>query len=121
MAAEMAQAGAHIDAFEYCPHHPEADVAAYRRSCHRRKPGPGMILDLMAHWPVERAGSFMIGDRSTDVAAAAAAGLPGHLFPSDDLDRMTTMTGLRIGLFISTTFMDRTTTMQLMEMDMEHT
>jgi len=86
MAAEMAQAGAHIDAFEYCPHHPEADVAAYRRSCHRRKPGPGMILDLMAHWPVEHAGSFMIGDRSTDVAAAAAAGLPGHLFPSDDLE-----------------------------------
>jgi len=35
---------------------------------------------------VERAGSFMIGDRSTDVAAAAAAGLPGHLFPSDDLE-----------------------------------
>jgi D-glycero-D-manno-heptose 1,7-bisphosphate phosphatase len=88
MAAEMAKAGAHIDAFEYCPHHPEAEVAAYRRSCNRRKPGPGMILDLMAHWPVEREGSFMIGDRSTDVAAAAAAGLPGHLFPSDDLDRL---------------------------------
>lgn len=86
MAAEMAKAGAHIDAFEYCPHHPEAEVAAYRRSCHRRKPGPGMILDLMAHWPVEHAGSFIIGDRSTDVAAAAAAGLPGHLFPSDDLE-----------------------------------
>jgi D-glycero-D-manno-heptose 1,7-bisphosphate phosphatase len=96
MAAEMAKAGAHIDAFEYCPHHPEAEVAAYRRSCNRRKPGPGMILDLMAHWPVEREGSFMIGDRSTDVAAAAAAGLPGHLFPSDDLDRqVATVLGVR--------------------------
>jgi D-glycero-D-manno-heptose 1,7-bisphosphate phosphatase len=45
-----------------------------------------MILDLMAHWPVRRQGSFVIGDRSTDIEAAEAAGLPGFLFEGGDLD-----------------------------------
>ena len=39
-----------------------------------------MIHDLMEHWPVRHAGSFVIGDRATDIEAAQAAGLPGFLF-----------------------------------------
>jgi D-glycero-D-manno-heptose 1,7-bisphosphate phosphatase len=81
----LAEEGAHVDAFEYCPHHPEAPLTAYRRACRRRKPSPGMIEDLLATWPVERAGSFLIGDRPTDLAAAGAAGLPAHLFEGGDL------------------------------------
>lgn len=85
MAGVLAHAGAHIDAFEYCPHHPEAVLPRYRRQCPRRKPEPGMITDLMAHWPVRRPGSFLIGDRDTDLAAAARAGIPGYLFSGGDL------------------------------------
>ncbi|MBX9752363.1 MAG: HAD family hydrolase [Roseococcus sp.] len=86
MAGELACEGAHVDAWEYCPNHPEAVIPQYRLDCPRRKPRPGMILDLLAAWPVDRARSFLVGDRETDVAAARAAGLPGHLFPGGDLD-----------------------------------
>lgn len=86
MNARLGEQGARIDAFAYCPHHPEAAVAAFRTVCACRKPAPGMILRLMAEWPIRRAGSFLVGDRATDLAAAAAAGLPGHLFPGGALD-----------------------------------
>ncbi|TCZ59769.1 HAD-IIIA family hydrolase [Roseicella aquatilis] len=85
MAGEFARHGAHVDAFEYCPYHPEAPLPEYRRDSPRRKPKPGMIEDLAASWPVNRAGSFVVGDKDTDCQAAAAAGLPGHLFPGGDL------------------------------------
>jgi D-glycero-D-manno-heptose 1,7-bisphosphate phosphatase len=45
-----------------------------------------MICDLMKHWPVRQQGSFVIGDRDSDIEAAKAAGLPGFLFAGGDLD-----------------------------------
>jgi D-glycero-D-manno-heptose 1,7-bisphosphate phosphatase len=86
MRAELLTEGAVIDDVRYCPHHPEGSVAGYIRDHHWRKPSPGMIHDLMAHWPVRREGSFVIGDRESDIEAAAAADLPGFLFAGGDLD-----------------------------------
>jgi D-glycero-D-manno-heptose 1,7-bisphosphate phosphatase len=85
MADRLAEQAAHVDAFEYCPHHPEAALPGYRLICGCRKPEPGMITSLLAAWPVEAAGSFLIGDKETDLAAAASAGLPGHRFTEGDL------------------------------------
>ena len=86
MNAELSKSGGHVDAFAYCPHHPQADLAAYRRICACRKPAPGMILHLLERWPVQRAGSFLVGDRASDIAAAQSAGVAGYLFTSGDLD-----------------------------------
>jgi len=85
MAQELALSGASIDDWRYCPFHPEGRVAAYAAAHHWRKPEPGMILDLIARWPVERRGSFLIGDKPSDIEAAKAAGIPGYLFEGGDL------------------------------------
>jgi len=86
MCTELAAQGARIDDIRYCPHHPDGLVEGYLEDHHWRKPSPGMIHDLMEHWPVKREGSFVIGDRASDIEAATAAGLPGFLFAGGDLD-----------------------------------
>ena len=86
MADEMAAVGAHIDAFEYCPDHPDGTIARYRRVSDRRKPGPGMITDLLGRFPVHAEASMLIGDKASDLDAAQAAGLKGHLFSGGNLE-----------------------------------
>lgn len=86
MADEMALTGAHIDAFEYCPDHPEGTVERYRRESDRRKPGPGMITDLLSRFPVNVDESILIGDRPSDLEAARAAGLQGYFFSGGNLE-----------------------------------
>ncbi|WFU18987.1 HAD family hydrolase [Bradyrhizobium sp. CB3481] len=85
MAADLARIGARVDAFEYCPYHPDAVIERYRQVSHRRKPAPGMITDLLERFPVDLARSILIGDKPTDLEAARAAGLRGVLFSGGNL------------------------------------
>jgi D,D-heptose 1,7-bisphosphate phosphatase len=85
MEIELAREGAHIDEFRFCPFHPEGTVARYRRDAECRKPKPGMLIDLMRAWPIDVPRSILIGDKESDCAAAAAAGIRGYLFRDGNL------------------------------------
>jgi D,D-heptose 1,7-bisphosphate phosphatase len=89
MSQELRENGAAIDDWRYCVFHPEGKLEQFRRDHDWRKPGPGMLIDVMAQWPVDRANSFLIGDKASDIDAAKAAGLPGYLFDGGDLLRFT--------------------------------
>ncbi|GGF62087.1 hypothetical protein GCM10007301_22280 [Azorhizobium oxalatiphilum] len=78
--------GAHLDDMRYAADHPDAIEPRYRVPTGWRKPEPGMLTDLMAHWPVMREKSLMVGDKDSDVAAGEAAGIRGLLFNGPDLD-----------------------------------
>jgi len=85
MGAEIAATGGRIDAFYHCPHHPDAGDSPYTRECQCRKPAPGMLRAAIAAYPIDTARSFLVGDRETDIQAARAAGVRGHLFAGGDL------------------------------------
>jgi D-glycero-D-manno-heptose 1,7-bisphosphate phosphatase len=86
MNEELRAAGARIDDIRYCPHHPQASIAAYRTQCSCRKPAAGMLLDLMNVWPVVREASVMIGDKESDAAAGRAAGIASAIVPAGGLE-----------------------------------
>ena len=87
MEADLAAAGARIDAFYHCPFHPEALEDRYRHpDPPDRKPNPGMLLRAMADWPVDAARSVMVGDKAIDLEAGQRAGVRSLLFPGGDLE-----------------------------------
>lgn len=82
----LAAFGARIDAFYFCPFHPQAALEAYRHPDHPdRKPNPGMLLRAIADHALDPRRTVMIGDQPTDMAAAAAAGLAGEAYRGGSL------------------------------------
>jgi len=79
MNEELKKQGAWIDAFYYCPHHPVHGVGIYKKECRCRKPGTGMFEMAEREIPVDKARSYMIGDKLIDVLAGVNYGIPGIL------------------------------------------
>ena len=75
LSSRLKRQEAHIDAFYFCPHHPNATIEVYRRVCECRKPSPGMILRAASDHHLDISGSVMIGDTTQDVFAGIQAGL----------------------------------------------
>jgi D-glycero-D-manno-heptose 1,7-bisphosphate phosphatase len=82
----LLERGARIEATFYCPHHPTEGRGTYLLTCGCRKPEPGMIRAAMAEFDLDPAQCLLIGDQKTDVGAAEAAGIPGHLFDGSNLE-----------------------------------
>ena len=74
LSALLAERGARIDAFAYCPHHPTEGVGAYRIVCECRKPKPGLLLTAARDLGIDLSRSWMIGDKPCDAEAGKAAG-----------------------------------------------
>jgi D,D-heptose 1,7-bisphosphate phosphatase len=79
----LAERGAHVDATYHCPHHPEGR-GEYGQVCGCRKPAPGMLLQAIADWELDTRRTVLLGDKESDLAAAAAAGVPGFLVAPDE-------------------------------------
>tara|TARA_R110000787_G_scaffold63679_10_gene143845 strand:- start:24063 stop:24770 length:708 start_codon:yes stop_codon:yes gene_type:complete len=73
----LADAGGFVNAVFACPHHADG-VAPYNVPDHPgRKPNPGMLLAAAEIMPIDLSGSWIIGDRAGDIAAAKRAGCAG--------------------------------------------
>lgn len=72
--------GARIDAFYYCPHHPDGKIKELAIRCHCRKPAPGLLEQAARDWPIDLGRSFLIGDKDHDLAAARAFHIRGVKF-----------------------------------------
>ena len=85
MQQELQKYGVQIERFYYCPHHKEGKIAEYAIECGCRKPKPGMLLQAMAEYAIDKEQSFLIGDSKRDIDAAQAAGIKGYLFTGGSL------------------------------------
>lgn len=75
MRAEFAQRGGAIDQVYFCPSHPVHGIGAYQVESPFRKPGPGMLLQAASEFPVDMRRSLLVGDKESDLLAAASAGV----------------------------------------------
>ena len=73
--------GAAIDAFYYCPFHPDFDPPE-KSNC--RKPSPVMIVQAAAEHEIDLSKSYMIGDKASDVECGINAGVKTVLINSED-------------------------------------
>ena len=80
MQKSLAEIGAHIDGFYFCPHHPEGVVEEFSVVCDCRKPAPGLILRACEDFKINPAQAILFGDSERDIKAAQAAGLRAGIF-----------------------------------------
>lgn len=67
-------AGAQLDGFYFCPHHPDGIRPGYSGPCVCRKPAPGLLHIAAQRHGVDLASSWFVGDILDDVEAGARAG-----------------------------------------------
>lgn len=76
---QLGKAGACIDAYYHCPHHPAVGIPPQRRRCNCRKPQPGLLDQAASDFNVDWTRSAGIGDDLRDLQAFAARDIPAIL------------------------------------------
>ena len=70
----LADAGATLDDWRLCMHHPHGVVPELTKTCTCRKPAPGLLLGAASEFNLDLGSSWMVGDTDADISAGAAAG-----------------------------------------------
>ncbi len=73
METGLSSRGAHVDAWYYCPFHPQGKVDEYRRDAECRKPRPGMLVEASAAHGIDLRNSWLVGDKVSDIDAGRNA------------------------------------------------
>lgn len=74
ISAELAACSARLDAFYYCPHHPDARLEIYRKECRCRKPSTGMLEEAATRLHIDLKSSYVVGDSTRDMELGFNAG-----------------------------------------------
>lgn len=86
LATRLAEYGAHVDLFAYCPYHPDGIVEAFARTSEDRKPGPGMARAAARALDLDLSASWVVGDRPEDIGLAEAVGASAIYLGDDQCD-----------------------------------
>lgn len=68
----LGEAGASVDALYWCSHHPD-------EGCECRKPGTGLVARAVRELQIDAVGSYVVGDKVSDLELAANIGAKGVL------------------------------------------
>lgn len=97
MQAQLARAGARIDAIYHCPHHPDFPYKDGLAECDCRKPQPGMVLRAIKEHDIDPATSYVVGDRSSDIKIGLKTGITPILIgpqPMSGFEQVATFSSL---------------------------
>lgn len=81
MNEQLAKYGAHIDAFYFCPHHPD-----FTGKCHCRKPETGMLEKAITEFDLDVEQCILFGDKPWDIKAGEKCGIKGVLIKENSED-----------------------------------
>jgi histidinol-phosphate phosphatase family protein len=87
IADHLAEHGAHIDMFLYCPYHPDGVIEDFARTSEDRKPRPGMARAAEAALNLDLTASWVVGDRPEDIGLAQAIGASAVYLGTDNSQR----------------------------------
>ena len=76
--------GFSLDAYYYCPHHPDAKISKYKKICDCRKPKVGMFTKILENFNLDLANSVFIGDKLSDMEAAQSMSIGAKYFLSSN-------------------------------------
>ena len=82
----LALEGIDIAGIYYCPHHPEAQVEAYRQKCGCRKPGLDLFYRATSELDIDLGCSFSVGDQERDLQICRHSGCRGYLLGDGETD-----------------------------------